>query len=111
MLSARQILLRVLFFCDPSDPDTWVAQALEHDIAAHGSDVGRAKVAFERTVAGYFKLALKHHQEPLASLMPAPAVFWETWKDAAQQKVQAERMPSVDAYMLPVVTHEPLPTV
>ena len=42
--------------------------ALEHDIAAYGESIEQAKRAFERTVQGYFQLAAKYQQEPLASL-------------------------------------------
>lgn len=104
------IVLSVLLFRRDNDPDTWIAQALEHNIVAHGSDINQAKVAFERTVSGYFKLARTHDQKPFASLKPAPRVFWDTWFDLAQQNVQAERISASCAYMLPVVNNEPLPT-
>jgi hypothetical protein len=79
-VSARHIVLSVLFFREPGDSDTWVAQALERDIAAHGKSIEQAKLAFERTVAGYLRLAAKHHQEPLATLKPAPEPFWSAWQ-------------------------------
>ena len=56
-MSASHLLLRVLFFRDSDDPGTWIAQALEHDIAAYGSDMEHAKIAFERTIRGYVTLA------------------------------------------------------
>lgn len=98
--------LRVLFFRDLQDPDTWVAQALEHDIAAHGGDIEQAKVAFERTLSAYIQLAHKYQEEPLAKLVPAPRVFFDIWQAVAKPKVQAELIRSAHLYMLPVVTHE-----
>jgi hypothetical protein len=98
----------VLFFREAHDPNTWIAQALEHDIAAHGEDVERAKLAFERTVSGHLQLAAKYHQEPLASLQPAPNIFWDLWKLRAEKTVEATRISSSAAYMLPVVSNDPL---
>jgi len=111
VLSSHQILLRVLFFREAHNSDTWIAQALEHDIAAHGEDIEHAKLAFERTVSGYFLLAAKYHQEPLASLKPAPSIFWEIWKTRATATVEAKRISSSAAYMLPVVSNDPLQAV
>jgi len=89
----------------------WVAQALELDIAAHGSNVEQAKRAFERTLSGYVVMATKIGKAPLSNLKPAPDIFWEAWKRVALDTVSGERMPSVDTYMLPVVTDEPLSSV
>jgi hypothetical protein len=89
----------------------WVAQALEVDIAAHGLDVAQAKRAFERTFSGYVVMADKVGQVPLSSLKPAPRIFWDAWKKVAADTVSGERMPSVDTYMLPVVTDEPISSV
>jgi hypothetical protein len=108
-LSAGNIVLRVVIFQERHDPNTWVAQALERDIAAYGPDIERAKRAFEDTVSGYIHLAEKHGQEPLATLKPAPKLFFDLWKSMARPQETAELIPSVDLYMLPVVSHDPLP--
>jgi hypothetical protein len=97
-------------FQDPSDPNVWVVQALERDIAASGPDIHRAKLAFERTVSGYITLAAKHQLEPLASLKAAPDVFWDIWdRIAGQAGASLEQMPSIPAYMIPVVSNDPIP--
>lgn len=106
---ARHLYLSVLFFRDPNEPEAWIAQALEHDIAAHGRTIEQARVAFERTVQGYFQLAAKHHQEPLASLKAAPDTFWEAWKRVAHK--DTERLRSTDpqappAYVVQAITTE-----
>jgi hypothetical protein len=107
---ARDIVLRVLFFRSPDNPNTWIAQALEHDICASGGpDIEHAKRAFEETLRGYFSLSERHHVEPLSTLKPAPAWAWDTWKMLAQAKLQAERVPSIPAYMMPVVQYDALP--
>jgi hypothetical protein len=110
-LSARPVLLRVLLFRESRDSHTWIAQALEHDIAAYGEDIEQAKLAFERTVSGYFVMATRHHREPLAGLPPAPDGFWDVWQRLAdQQTMQAEPIPSIPGHMIPVVTDEPVQT-
>ena len=108
LVSDRHILLSVLFFHEPDNPGVWVAQALEHDIAAYGPDLPSAKTAFERTVVGYFQLAVARQQEPLSSLKPAAEVFWRIWREKATQEPRAERVPSLDAFMVQAVTHEPI---
>jgi hypothetical protein len=95
----------VLFFQE--SPDVWVAQALEHDIAAHGQSVEAAKLAFQRTVKGYLLLDAKHGREPLSSLSKAPSEFWEAWERARSATMPAEEMPSVPpAYMIPVISQD-----
>jgi hypothetical protein len=37
-------------------------------------------------------------------------VFWDVWARAVNENMSAERIPSVPAYMIPVVTHEPIST-
>jgi hypothetical protein len=106
-VTAKRVVFCVLLFHD-SQSDCWVAQALERDIAAFGPDVEQAKRAFERTVSGYFTL-LDQHPRGLEALRPAPDVFWEAWERVASERMEAERMPSIPAYMLPAVTHDPLP--
>jgi hypothetical protein len=110
-LSDRPILLRVLLFREPHDPDTWVAQALEHDIAAFGRDVEQAKRAFEKTVYGYIELAHRYQQRPFETLRPAPEGFWEIWqKVAGERTMPAEPIPFIPGHMIPAVTDEPVQT-
>ena len=91
-----------------------VAQALEHDIAAHGSSVEEAKIAFERTVLGYFRLDAKYRREPLASLGPAPEPFWEAWKRVATKQTEALELTdpsSPPAYVVNAITYETISTL
>ena len=105
MLTKRIVLCVLLFEANGG----WVAQGLEHDISASGPDVERAKRAFERTVSGYLQAARKLQIEPLSNLKQAPDVYWQAWESEAARNQMAERMPSVPYFMLPVVSHEPLP--
>jgi hypothetical protein len=105
-VSLRHLYLSVLFFPDHTDPNVWVAQALEKDIAATGQGIEGAKRAFERTVGAYFALSAKYQKEPLSTLGPAPDQFWTVWRLVAAEKLAAERIPSVPAFMLPAVSHD-----
>jgi hypothetical protein len=87
----------------------WIAQGLEHDIVAQGRSIEQAKHAFEATLWGRLQLATQHDLSALASVPPAPAMFWEIWDRANAATIQAERMPSIPAYMMPVVTHDTVP--
>ena len=102
------VVLRVLLFRDPYDQSTWIAQAIDHDIAAHGADIDEAKRAFIHTVEGYVMLADKHNQEPLANLKPAPQPFRDIWNRLAEES-RVERMAPA-AFMLPVVTYDTVST-
>ncbi len=110
-MTARPLVLRVLFFREPHDPKTWVAQALEHDIAAYGENVEQAKIAFERTLSGYLTMATRRAEAPFATLGPAPDGFWDIWlRIASEQTISAEPIPSLIGHMMPVVSHEPVAT-
>lgn len=103
------VFLRVLFFREPDRPDTWIAQALEHDLVAFGKDIEQAKRAFELTVSGYIMLAERHHQTPFAVRQPAPKLFWDIWsKETTERFVTGEPIQSLPGYMLSAVTHERL---
>lgn len=106
-MSNRHFFISVLFFPAPDLPDTWIAQGLEHDIAAQGATIEQAKYAFEATIWGYLKYGRGKH--PLKQLRPAPDIFWQIWEQMVEAPtMQAERLPSVPAYMMTAVTHDPI---
>lgn len=110
----KHIVISVLFFKEPGSPLIWVAQGLEHDIAAHGGTIEAAKRAFERTVAGYFQLAAKHNQEPLASLKPAPDLFWQVWQGIAEKETESfgPIMPDTPpAYVIQAITNQTISAI
>jgi hypothetical protein len=107
----KHIFLSVLFFQEPETPDVWIAQALEHDIAAYGPDVASATRAFVKTLSGYIALAAKHHREPFAGVRPAPDEFWTVWRRIVAGHAPAiEPLTALPAFMIPAVSHEPLST-
>ena len=60
----------------------WVAQCLEHDIAAQGTTIADAKDAFVRNFAAQIAVALKYGEEPLATFAPAPKYYWDLFSMA-----------------------------
>ena len=88
----------------------WLAQALEHDIAAHGSTLAEAQVALCRAIASQIVVALHNGQEPLADFKPAPDVYWHHFRNA--QKLAIDRMiyePSASVDLLEPSVLESLP--
>lgn len=111
-MSEKHILLSVLFFQESDSPNVWVAQALQYDIAAYGVDIPAAKRAFAHTLRGHLILAERHHREPFLNLRKAPDMFWTIWQrliDEQQTPVSAESLRTFPAFMIPAVSHEPLP--
>lgn len=108
------IYLNVLFFKEANG--TWVAQALERDIAAQGPTIDEARLAFERTVWGYLLVDDRLHREPLSGLKPAPNAYWEAFKTVAllrRQKMitppENSRPPAIPPpYMIESITNNPV---
>ena len=71
--------MRVLLL---KEETVWVAQCLEHDIAAQGSTIAEAKDAFVRAFAGQIAVALDHGEEPLATFEKAPPYYWDLFNKA-----------------------------
>lgn len=74
--------LTVLFV---REGDFYVAQALEHDIAAQGSSIQKAKEAFEHAFVGRILLDRRMKREPLSTLGRAPQRFWAIFTDLVKQ--------------------------
>jgi hypothetical protein len=111
-VSDKHVLLSVLFFQEPENPDLWIAQALEYDIAAYGPDIAAAKHAFTRTLEGHVLLAERQNREPFSGLKRAPDVFWTVWRNLidAKEPPAMEPLKPSPAMMIPVVSHDPVAT-
>ena len=72
----------------------WIAQCLEHDIAAQGATFAGAKDAFARAVAAQIAVAVHHGEEPLATFEPAPQQYWELFA-AAERLTEPIRVPEL----------------
>lgn len=77
----KSIKLSVLLL---KENNTWVAQCLEHDIAAQAKTIKDVKTAFEKTVTGQCFLDLQRGSDPLASIGPAPG-FYRPLFDSAEK--------------------------
>ena len=98
-----------------NEGDAWVAQGLEHDLAAQGPTLELAQRAFLHALAGQFKLDTMKQRSPLAHLQPAPMKYWRAWDQAtAKQLVKAPPVPAADsdvpfppAYVIQAITDAP----
>jgi hypothetical protein len=79
----KLVKIRVLFI---KENDTWVAQCLEHDIAAQGKTIEAVKTAFKKTVAGQCFLDIHHGGEPLAAIKSAPQYYFDKFETAEKLK-------------------------
>lgn len=61
------------------DDRAWVAQGLQHDIAAQGDTIEEALERFKRVLASEARFDLRNGQEPLAEVPPAPQSLWDIW--------------------------------
>lgn len=62
--------------------DYWVAQGLEHDIAAQGKTIAAAKMAFERTFVGQIVVDVRSDKQPLEGIERAPQHYWDKFEHA-----------------------------
>ena len=82
MERAGELSLRVLF---KRASQMWVAQCLEHDLAAQGPSLETARIAFERTLAAQVQLDLSRGLAPLAGIPPAPQEYFQIFAEAEFQ--------------------------
>ncbi len=111
-MAASHIVISVVFFREAGG--AWVAQGLEHDIAAHGATVPEARVAFERTVGGYLRLDARMGRDPLSTLEPAPTMYWDVWNRVATKALEQPSLVANDdaesvppAYVIAAISTEP----
>ena len=62
----------------------WVAQCLEHDIAAQAEDIDTLNARLNATLKAEFLESMKRHGEPFAGIDPAPERFQRMWNHRAQ---------------------------
>ena len=78
-------LLRVLLI---PEGRFWVAQCIDHDIAAQGLDMDGARRAFLKTLSAQILADLGAAREPLSSIQPAPDWYFQAYE-------QADELPDV----------------
>ncbi len=64
------------------DREVWVAQCLEHDIAAQGDTVEDARKDLERMILGEIVLSAEKGRPPLSGIAPAPPAYQALWEQA-----------------------------
>ena len=69
----------------------WVAQCLEHDIAAQADTIKGVQQAFVKAFASQACVNIHHGKKPMEDVPPAPAVYRKSFKQAL--KVQAPVLP------------------
>lgn len=74
-----QLQLHVLIF---QERDTWVAQALEKDMAAHGPTPYAALAAVEQVLQAHVNFDTRYQRQPLSRLNRAPEVYWKAFESA-----------------------------
>ena len=73
--------LKILLY--PGHRD-WIAQVLEHDIAAQGATVDDAIYHLSRLIAGECLIRERHnHLSKFAEIQKAPQRFWDLYENAA----------------------------
>lgn len=81
--ASNKLSVRVIVF---PEGNYLVAQCLEHDIAAQGTNMQELREAFAQTFFGHIKLAIDHNQKPFANLGKAPSRYWKLWETGNEFK-------------------------
>lgn len=71
--------LRIVAF---QKDDTWVAQCLEYDIAAHGPDLDTVLLRIDDTLCAEAEYTNERFGTPFAGLEPAPTLYEALWDRA-----------------------------
>lgn len=71
--------LRVLIF---QEDGTWVAQVLEHNIAAHGETPYAALAAIQLSIKAHALFDTRYQRSPFSRLKPAPSIYFEAFERA-----------------------------
>jgi hypothetical protein len=66
--------------------ESWVAQVLEHDIAAQGKTVSDATCSLRKIIAGQGFLDIQNGLEPLAGISAAPDYYRAMFENAEETK-------------------------
>lgn len=79
------LAVKVLFM---REGEAWIAQCLEHDIAAQGKTLHEAEEIFGRTFVGQLMLDFRRGKEPLQGVRPAPRTYWQKFDEGIGLKVE-----------------------
>jgi len=74
-----ELSLNVLIF---QEGGSWVAQVIEHDMAAHGDSPYAALSAVFLVIQTHVNFDTRHRRKPFSNLKPAPDVYRQALKNA-----------------------------
>ena len=100
-------LLRVVVF--EGLRGTWVAQALEYDIAAEGPSTEGAVEAVLRILQARVDFARRHNREPLSDSCAAPRHYWNAFAQATpleSQWLHRDPQPAIPGRVIAAIAHE-----
>ena len=66
------------------EQETWVAQCLEHDVAAQGDSIDEALDNFGAVFTGHVMLDVREGREPLTDIPQAPKVYWDRYNKGSR---------------------------
>src|SRR4051794_31588234 len=101
-----ELHLHVLVF---REGETWVAQVLERDIAAHGASPYSALAAVKLLIQSHANFDTRHQRQPFSRLDRAPDVYWRAL-ERARMLPQPERVLMHPAAISASITDEPITT-
>jgi hypothetical protein len=103
MAPKQSIFMRVLLM---PEGDFWVAQALEHDIAAQGRSEDGARQAFLKTLSAQAQLDIENGREPLQDIPPAPDWYFEAYQEARESDSFLKEPSLPEAYIAQAVSDQ-----
>jgi len=98
--------LRVLLFRQADD--VWVAQVLEHDMAAHGPNEYAALAAVQLVLQAHVNFDTRLQRPPLSRLQAAPAEFWDAYNHAEPLRMPDETPIFQPAHIVAAVSKDPV---
>jgi hypothetical protein len=80
--------LRIVVF--PETSRTWMARALEHDLAAQGRTKESAVDTLVKVIRAHVAYDRRHNRKPLSAFAEAPRLYWNAFDRAAELPVLME---------------------
>ncbi len=96
MKKQSEIKVQVLLF---KEGQTWVAQCLEHDLAAQGQTLKQAKESLNQVFITQVVLDLDAKREPFSAVQRAPQFYWDRLREIKHKKQQDKLKLSLDGFL------------
>jgi|SRR6185436_19031520 len=92
--ATRRLEIRAVLF---QEVGWWVAQCLEHDIAAQARTKEALLHELERLLIGYLLVGRNKGRLPFEGMPPAPRRYWEMYERAKPVEMDSPSFPSLPA--------------